>query len=487
MERGVVAQSDRLHGAALGVVAVLVLAFLWFSPAVPPVWAGVGRLHPAVVHFPIAFLTLAAVLDLWGSLRSQVQVAARMLWLAGLWSLIPALLAGHMLAQSGSWELVLLDRHRWAAVGLLAVGVAGFLLRAGRPSVFGRRLTAVPVLLLVAWTGHGGGSLTHGPDYFTAWWREGEPGSRQQELGPLPVFAGIIQPILSAECVSCHGPARAEGGLRLDSYEALRKGGDEGPVLAAGRPEASELYRRVTLPPGHRERMPPADRPPLGVGETELLAWWISLGASPEMRVAEVRPDQMPTSVRTALLRRGRLGPADPLANLDPVDPLPTGTLESLAGQGIPVRLVARDCPYLEVDLSGRLVTAGELDRLAAVEKHVAWLDLSGCRLEPDAWERLGRFVNLQRLRLDRSNVTSPDLAALAGLNKLSYLNLYGTAVADDGLRHLESLSGLSTVYVWQTGVTDSGIRELAARLPRLRVEAGVSSPEAPASAEGGT
>ncbi len=488
METAPLRWSDRRHAALLGSAAVVALGFTWVSPEIPPSWYGLGRLHPVVVHFPIAFLTFAACLDLWSPARPLLRGASRLLWLAGMWSGIPALLAGHLLSQTGSWEPVLLARHRWAAVILLAAGIVGLALRAGRPSVRWRRVTAVPVLLLVGWTGHGGGTLTHGPGYLTGWWLPGAGDSGSQELGPLTIFGGVVQPILVDQCVGCHGPGRAEGGLRLDSYEAVRQGGDDGPVLVEGRPEASEIYRRVTLPPADHERMPPREQPPLGVGETELLRWWISLGASADLRVGEVRPDQMPSAVRTALTRRGRLGLADPLAGLQSVGPLPPGAVESLVSRGVRARLVAANRPFLEVDVSGREVTAGDLDDLAPLADHVVWLNLSGCRLEPEAWGRLERFVNLQRLRLDRSNAVSGDLAALKRLPRLAYLNLYGTGVTDEGLVHLAALPKLSSLYLWQTGVSAAGVKSLADRNPRLRVEAGFpSSREAGRAPGGGT
>ena len=43
------------------------------------------------------------------------------------------------------------------------------------------------------------------------------------------VFLTEVKPLLNLRCVSCHGPDKAEGGLRLDTREAALKGGDSGP------------------------------------------------------------------------------------------------------------------------------------------------------------------------------------------------------------------------------------------------------------------
>jgi hypothetical protein len=41
-------------------------------------------------------------------------------------------------------------------------------------------------------------------------------------------FETRVRPVLAAQCYKCHGPAKQLGGLRLDSREALLKGGTRG-------------------------------------------------------------------------------------------------------------------------------------------------------------------------------------------------------------------------------------------------------------------
>ena len=40
-----------------------------------------------------------------------------------------------------------------------------------------------------------------------------------------------VQPILTQHCVKCHGPAKEESGLRLDTAAALRTGGYSGAAM----------------------------------------------------------------------------------------------------------------------------------------------------------------------------------------------------------------------------------------------------------------
>ena len=47
-------------------------------------------------------------------------------------------------------------------------------------------------------------------------------------------FARQIQPILREACLDCHGPEKQKGKLRLDTREALLKGGVDGLVVEPG-------------------------------------------------------------------------------------------------------------------------------------------------------------------------------------------------------------------------------------------------------------
>ena len=89
-------------------------------------------------------------------------------------------------------------------------------------------------------------------------------------------FDRQIRPILSDKCYRCHGPdsAARQAELRLDL-------GDEVPddVIVAGKPDESELVRRI-MSNDEEERMPPPDSHlQLSAEEKVLLAQWIKEGA----------------------------------------------------------------------------------------------------------------------------------------------------------------------------------------------------------------
>jgi len=93
-------------------------------------------------------------------------------------------------------------------------------------------------------------------------------------------YSRDVRPILSKHCFACHGPdeGKREADLRLD--RAADAYADRGgyAVVVSGRPQDSELLRRVTADDGSL-RMPPEGRAPLAPGEVETLAKWVSEGA----------------------------------------------------------------------------------------------------------------------------------------------------------------------------------------------------------------
>ena len=74
-------------------------------------------------------------------------------------------------------------------------------------------------------------------------------------------YAQVVAPILEAHCVECHGAKKVKGKLRMDSLEALKKGGSEGAAFVAGDLQKSLMHVRVTLDPSDEEFMPTEGNP----------------------------------------------------------------------------------------------------------------------------------------------------------------------------------------------------------------------------------
>ncbi len=90
-------------------------------------------------------------------------------------------------------------------------------------------------------------------------------------------FTRNVQPLLNKHCAECHGGVKQKGGLVLTNRTRALQGGESGePLMVAGQPEESELYRRL-IHQDPDEQMPPKAR--LANEEISLLRDWIAGGA----------------------------------------------------------------------------------------------------------------------------------------------------------------------------------------------------------------
>lgn len=101
---------------------------------------------------------------------------------------------------------------------------------------------------------------------------------------PLPEkieFNRDVRPILSDTCFQCHGPDKnqRQADLRLDQAGGYIGTAEKPGVVAPHKPEASELFRRVTTADPD-EVMPPKDSgKTLSTRDKEILRRWIEQGA----------------------------------------------------------------------------------------------------------------------------------------------------------------------------------------------------------------
>jgi uncharacterized membrane protein len=464
-----------------------------------------GRFHPLLVHFPIALLLLAALLRLiegrlaWSDTQGETSYRwSRLVLALGAVTSVASATTGWLLGNGGGYAG---DSFLWHQRLGIAVAVAAALALAvgyapGRQS---RRLeamllaTAVALMLLA---GHLGATLTHGEGYLTDHappmlrrflGGASGPGSVARLAGRAPdrilLYADLVAPVLETQCVSCHGPTKVEGDLRLDTAEGITKGGHDGPVIAAGRLESSQLLRRIFLPRSHEDAMPPKGHPPLSPADAALIRWWVDTGARFDLTLedAEIAPEVLPVIEALA----GSIGRGGPTLPVVAVPEAPSEAVAAVRAEGFSVARIADGHPFLHVHSTNATtrITDASLKVLGRIAPQLLWLDLGGTSVSDRGLAEISRLPNLTRLHLQHTQVGNSGVALLAGLQRLEYLNLYRTAVTDEGLGPLTSLKRLRALYVWETGVTPSGISRLQAALPRLTIEAGAGAPPQSGSA----
>src|SRR5919198_815705 len=88
-------------------------------------------------------------------------------------------------------------------------------------------------------------------------------------------FKSGVRPVLAANCYDCHTDLRS-GGLRLDSREAMLKGGRSGAAIVPGDPDKRLLVEAVRQT-NDKLKMPKGGR--LKPEDVETLVEWIRAGA----------------------------------------------------------------------------------------------------------------------------------------------------------------------------------------------------------------
>lgn len=110
--------------------------------------------------------------------------------------------------------------------------------------------------------------------------------------GPISFHRDVL-PIFRTNCIVCHKPGKARGGLDLTTHAALLKGGDEGLAVKAGDTHGSRLIATIC---GEEPEMP-KNSEPLTPQEIAILSRWIAQGALTDEPVDThtQRPAEPPT------------------------------------------------------------------------------------------------------------------------------------------------------------------------------------------------
>lgn len=439
----------------------------------PDIIIFLGRFHPLVVHLPIGFLILAIVFE-WLSLADKT---VRLTWLLGATSATVAATLGYLLSFGGDYNEDTLAWHMWSGITLAFISFACYFLKGIPRARTIYRALSVATALLLAITGHYGGSLTHGSQYLLEYapapirTLAGRTSEGYEDRPPVAsldsadIFLDAIMPIMRQKCINCHNADKRKGKLLLTSYEAMLKGGEDGPGIVPGSLDSSEVFRRITLPSDHKDFMPAEGKRPLTDDQVAVIEWWIVNHAPQLATVASLSPDKGSTEL---LVRYFGLG----TTSLDELiaPPADTTVVNRLTRQGFLVNRLSAKSNFLEVVLPEGTTKKIDITLLAALKDQLVWLKLPNGSISDSDLEVLGGLVNLRKLNLSRNPVSDAGVLHLSALNNLEYLNLYATQVSDNGVNELVKLPALSSLFVWQTKVTGPGMDSVIARNPKVRI-----------------
>jgi mono/diheme cytochrome c family protein len=453
--------------AALGFL--LFIGFFYDRVQLPAWWQVMGRSHVMWLHFPIAWLLVVMLMDLWPNNRFTTSDGWRVIRLALLLATLLTAITGMLLQLEGNIIGSTLENHRRSGLALgLAVAMyvwAGSFFAA---SVLFRRIAALFIIGLLIFTAHQGATLTHGADFLSAPLKKNLP--TDTDITTAQVWRDVVYPVLKTKCGDCHMGGVQKGGLSMNDSLTIWKGGKEGRTIVAGNSTASNLIHRIMLPLEDKKHMPEANKPQLTQAEIQLLQAWIQAGATFSSRVID-----LPASDTFQQLARQRL---ELLFEKTPVvysfSAPDAGAIQVLNDNYRVVQSLGKDIPAIAVSFYGSSnFSSLRLKELKAVQTQIIEMNLAKMPLQPVDVEWISQFPHLQKLNLNYTPVSDEMLALLSKTTSLQSLAITGTRVTASGIEKFLRQHPLEELYVWDVRLTDAEIKRLQVQFPQVKLQTG--------------
>ncbi len=456
-------------------------------------WRFLGRLHPLMVHFPIALAIAAAAVELVNIIRRRGE-ASPFAFTATGFAAVAACFAAWFGWLNADFEGATPDNtlflHRWlgivAAAGLVVVFIVGTFGRDGKRlrALNGYRWGLVVCAILVGVGAHFGGSMVYGSGYLTKvlfpptneTTKVSDSDAKDAADVKVPVeapakgvpveddttktvsFVADVLPILQARCVECHGPDKVKGSLRMDTAAELFAGDAEWWTVIPGQPEDSLLLQRIELPADDPDAMPPkGDR--LDKEAIETIRAWIAAGAP--------HAGSIPTPSDAGVVDQAGESEAKadtPKAAVTVEASPSTAGIEAAVTTLRERKVVVGPISQADTDfeLNASLVKPpfadDDLARLDGLQPVLVWANFARSALTDDGIAPLRGFDRITRLRIDNTELGDGAVETLLALPKLERLNMYGTKLTDAGLEKLASHPGLTRLYCGDSEVTAAGV-----------------------------
>ena len=467
-----------LHGFAgslLFAFNIFIIFLLIFEDKlVVPYWLQpIGRMHPMILHFPIAILMLAMLLEFFRfkteyNAQDLYQRFASNLLLVGAISSAITVIMGLFLSKEGGYSGETLQWHKWAGVSIVFIPS---LIYWFRNSSWYRaplaRSGAIITFFCLITAGHFGATLTHGDNFVL------EPLMPREENVPIDqaiVFEHVIKPIFIKKCISCHNPDKLKGNLILADAKSILKGGKTGKLFVAGKPELSLLLKRIHLPLEDKKRMPPKGKIQLSEDEITLLYHWIKANADFKKKLIDLPAQDSLRIFATAILK-----PVENTEDQFDFSSADEETIRKLNNSYRGVYPISKKSPALAVSIYNKdTYTPQTLDELSAVKGQIISLELNKIPVKDADLKYISRFENLRKLNLNFTNITGKGLKELTSLKHLKSLSLSGTKVNYKDLnQQIREFKGLNTLVVWNTDLSIAEIEKLQNANKQIQIIAG--------------
>jgi hypothetical protein len=452
---------------------VLLLVLAAFRERIQaPAWlSGMGRTHPLLVHFPIAFLLLILVLYPFRSRFSSKpgldEVYGMLLLHAAGFAILSAC-AGLLLSLEGGYDDKILTRHLWTGVVTSASAYLAWSIGT-RPGAWRHAVTVLMAIcgISLVWGSHNGGILTHGEDYLT-WIPENKSlPERTPVTDSTAVYEAAIRPILEAKCYGCHNESKAKGKLIMTSAALLLKGGSEGPLWVSGDPDKSLMMHRLLLDMADKKHMPPRGKPQLTAEEIALLHDWIARGGDLQKAFRDY-----PATDSFRIFAAGFSTAPAASATAGRTFDFPSADQGLITKLNNPYRVIKpldHQSPALDLDFFiGSQYKPASLEECLPLKEQLVSVNLANMPAGDEALTQIIRFTNLEELFLNGTRISGSTLGSLTSNRKLKRLSLANTSVKAKQVEALGKHPSLKKVYLWKTAITAEEMEGLRKKFPGI-------------------
>ncbi len=324
-----------------------------------------------------------------------------------------------------------------------------------------------------------------------------------------PGFSSDVAPILQKNCLACHSGAAKMGGLVMEKFDLLMKGGAHGPVILPGKSGESRL---VLMVEGKVQPRMPFGSDPLSAADIATIKAWIDAGGMgpsagkatvlAPLAIPDIKPEVPVVSPILSLQFSpdGKLLAVGAYREVRLIDPATNKQLATLPGHADYVRSIAFSPDGKTLAAAGGLPQRGGEIKIWDTQSHQLVKTMQGDRdcIYSVAWSPDGKLIasgsydkmvklwdvtsgkevrNLQdHIDAVFAVAFSPDGKRLASASQdrtvkiwdvASGRRLYTLGDASDGLTSIKySPSGDriaaagydKTIYVWRLGDSDSSL-----------------------------
>ncbi len=431
-----------------------------------------GRFHPLMVHLPIGMFILGYLFEILLLSGFKNIITSRKTVLAayciGLFSGLAAALTGWLLSLSNDYSFESLNDHR--NLGILSLLLLTLLivyqLTASRNKKLLKFTFSTLTLIIISFTGHLGGNLTHGSDYLSKYgpnFLKTKNQSIQESIKALNqdsinIYTDMLVPLFDNKCVACHNAANDSGGLNLLKYSNLFKDANHEKPIVPGSPSMSELYKRVSLPLSHDKVMPPR-QPSLSYTDIQLLKYWIESGAD---STSHFKYETMTTELLDLVKRDYGLDfSPKPYYEKIKVDSLTKDVLNELQKNNFLVNYLGETNYLLDISFSGDSIGINNIISLKKIANQITFLKISDCLLRDDLLDSFPTFPHLSKLDLSKNNINEKLKHYVSRHPNLESINLNETKLTHEVLKQILEVSNAKRIYVWNTLVSPEEAKAL--------------------------